>query len=575
MDFAALLPLLHQHAKPTGKAYAYGTAGFRGPVDEGSPSVFVRVGAVAWVRAVATGRAVGLCVTASHNPERDNGVKLVDPDGGMLAESWEEAATRVVNAHTPEECVRELTALAASNPAPKQASTSSSPLVYTARDTRSHSERLEQLAVRAASLLAGKDAAKLVVSLGVLTTPQLHFVVMRHNGFGYGGAPTEAGYYAELADAFATLVKQAPPRSSALAVDCANGVGALKAPHLLAAVNDKVGPERALRVEWFNTATTDFAKLNEGCGAEHVQKSIALPVGAAELSDGSRVASFDGDADRIVFFSVVAREPPALTLLDGDKIACLLAKFLKSRLDVLGLFPTDEPPVGCVQTAYANGASTKYLTQTLRVAAPLVKTGVKHLHHRAAEFPVGVYFEANGHGTVLFSRELVDKVTAAQPATPEGVRAKEAVLAMARLLNQATGDAMSDLLAVEAALRLEEMDFPAWAATYTDLPSKQSKVKVPDRTAVKTSADETRCVAPAELQRRIDEAVAKRADGRAFARPSGTEDVVRVYAEARSPADAAALAADVEAAIKQVLGQGGDRVAGDASPAKKAKEGPA
>lgn len=28
------------------------------------------------------------------------------------------------------------------------------------------------------------------------------------------------------------------------------------------------------------------------------------------------------------------------------------------------------------------------------------KTGVKHLHHAAQEFDIGVYFEANGHGTV-------------------------------------------------------------------------------------------------------------------------------------------------------------------------------
>ena len=27
-------------------------------------------------------------------------------------------------------------------------------------------------------------------------------------------------------------------------------------------------------------------------------------------------------------------------------------------------------------------------------------TGVKHLHHKAQEFDLGVYFEANGHGTV-------------------------------------------------------------------------------------------------------------------------------------------------------------------------------
>lgn len=32
-----------------------------------------------------------------------------------------------------------------------------------------------------------------------------------------------------------------------------------------------------------------------------------------------------------------------------------------------------------------------------------VPTGVKHLHHKAVEYDIGVYFEANGHGTVVFS----------------------------------------------------------------------------------------------------------------------------------------------------------------------------
>jgi hypothetical protein len=32
--------------------------------------------------------------------------------------------------------------------------------------------------------------------------------------------------------------------------------------------------------------------------------------------------------------------------------------------------------------------------------ASCVPTGVKHLHHEAQKFDIGVYFEANGHGTV-------------------------------------------------------------------------------------------------------------------------------------------------------------------------------
>lgn len=55
-----------------------------------------------------------------------------------------------------------------------------------------------------------------------------------------------------------------------------------------------------------------------------------------------------------------------------------------------------------VQTAYANGASSQFI-RSLGMPIHLAKTGVKYLHHKAKEFDVGIYFEANGHGTVVFS----------------------------------------------------------------------------------------------------------------------------------------------------------------------------
>jgi len=36
-------------------------------------------------------------ITASHNPEGDNGLKLVDPAGEMLAASWEQHAAIIAN----------------------------------------------------------------------------------------------------------------------------------------------------------------------------------------------------------------------------------------------------------------------------------------------------------------------------------------------------------------------------------------------------------------------------------------------------------------------------------------------
>lgn len=54
----------------------------------------------------------------------------------------------------------------------------------------------------------------------------------------------------------------------------------------------------------------------------------------------------------------------------------------------------------------------------------------------------------------------------------------------------------------------------------------------------KPNADDTRIVDPSALQNEIDKIVIEYTDARCFVRPSGTEDVVRVYAEAKNRKDA-------------------------------------
>lgn len=51
---------------------------------------------------------------------------------------------------------------------------------------------------------------------------------------------------------------------------------------------------------------------------------------------------------------------------------------------------------------------------------------------------------------------------------------------------------------------------------------------------IDTTDAERRTVSPAGLQEAIDSIVKKYKQARSFVRPSGTEDVVRVYAEAES-----------------------------------------
>lgn len=55
------------------------------------------MGVVAGLRSKATGAVIGVMITASHNPECDNGIKLIDPHGEMLDAQWETIATTLVN----------------------------------------------------------------------------------------------------------------------------------------------------------------------------------------------------------------------------------------------------------------------------------------------------------------------------------------------------------------------------------------------------------------------------------------------------------------------------------------------
>lgn len=62
-------------------------------------TVIFRVGMFAVLRSKQkNGQTVGLMITASHNPECDNGIKLIDPHGEMLEQSWEDLATKLANA---------------------------------------------------------------------------------------------------------------------------------------------------------------------------------------------------------------------------------------------------------------------------------------------------------------------------------------------------------------------------------------------------------------------------------------------------------------------------------------------
>ncbi|KAH1638953.1 hypothetical protein EMGR_002937 [Emarellia grisea] len=517
-----------QYAKPEGKIFQYGTAGFRMKADLLNTVVYA-VGLLATLRSKKlSGQWIGVMVTASHNPAEDNGVKLVDP----MAE-WEAYATKLANAPLEnigdvyDELVKEID-VSMENPA----------RVVFARDTRASGSRL--IGVLSAALTATEAE---FIDMKFMTTPQLHYVVRCKNTLGTQyeyGEPTEQGYYEKLAAAFKRVMRGVKVKGS-LTVDCANGVGGPKLRELIKYLPEDTG----LDIKIVNDDVINPDSLNFECGADYVKtKQRAPPSSKASILD--RCASLDGDADRIVYYFL--DEGNVFRLLDGDRIATLAASFIGDLARSAGI--AQKLKIGVVQTAYANGSSTEYIEKVLKLPSVCTNTGVKHLHHAAMRFDVGVYFEANGHGTITFSENALKTIKNTEPQSPAQQRSLECLQALTDLINQAVGDAISDMLLVEAILAHKGWTPKEWLATYTDLPSRLVRVEVADRSIFKAYDAERKLESPPGLQAKIDSLQSRYNKGRSFARASGTEDAVRVYAEAASRSEADDLATRVANAVR-------------------------
>ena len=196
----------------------------------------------------------------------------------------------------------------------------------------------------------------------------------------HGEAYGEEDYYNQLAQALAPFAPASSAAPVTVVVDCANGVGAKAVAGFTAALRAQGGSWvelSAINDGWMRPrgeGGSAGGALNHLCGAEHVQKSRQLPagVGAGPAAHGVRYASFDGDADRVVLFYV--RDDGGMELLDGDRALALLSLFIARRLAALRLGLS----LGVVQTAYANGASTAFLSRELG-AIPECRWDI--LHH--------------------------------------------------------------------------------------------------------------------------------------------------------------------------------------------------
>ncbi|KAK4875333.1 hypothetical protein RN001_011755 [Aquatica leii] len=524
------------HPKTVKHDIQYGTAGFRTKASN-LGYIMYRMGLLAVLRSRYKQGIIGVMITASHNPECDNGVKLIDPHGEMMEQSWEELATKVANVQDDEleQTIRDIVQ-------DYNIDMSIRVNILIGKDTRPSSPSLAKSVIDGVLALSGKP-----IDFGIVTTPQMHYFVKCRNTQNEYGVATEEGYYTKLVSAFKKLRGDKYNNKNyenRILYDGANGVGAKKIKYF----QERLG--ECLKIVLYNDAGIGTGKLNHLCGADYVKSQQLFPTGVPS-EPNQRCASVDGDADRIVFY--YNDENDKFHLLDGDRIATLVASYLKEIVSETGL----DLNLGLVQTAYANGASTDYITESLKVPVACVSTGVKYLHHKALEFDIGVYFEANGHGTVTFSKNAKDKLNQAAKGnilTESQQQAASKLLALIDVINETVGDAIADLLLVETILHAKGWNIQDWEQTYTDLPNKLLKVTVQDRNVITTKDAERQCVTPNGLQEEINDLVKKYKRGRSFVRPSGTEDIVRVYAEASTKEECDKLAAQVAQKVYDLAG---------------------
>lgn len=516
---------------------SYGTAGFRGRAETLHEAV-LRCGMLAACRSHAlAGRAVGVMVTASHNPAHDNGLKLVEPDGAMLDPAWESAATEFVNAsENPPAALGKLVNL-------DDVARQRKAIVVIGWDTRKSSAVLVDLVRQGVEAVGGT-----VEELGLVTTPQLHFS-LRARDRKEGG--TLEDYYTGLRRAFGKLVREKRVMLPPLAVDCANGVGAVAIDAVRSALPAVAVVNRP-----------NDGPLNEKCGADFVQKQRAMPEIYSKAVPKCKLwASLDGDADRLVMFE---KRDDTVVLADGDRFAALVARFVAKHMKQAGISGLS---VAVAQTAYSNGAATEFLSTLPGVVVIVSKTGVKYLEKAVKKFDVGIYWEPNGHGTVLFSDDAVGELASSKASLAgeqdgsQQKRSLSTLLAVSMLANQAVGDGVSDLLLILGILSREEMSFADWLQLYDERCSANLVVRVTDKSVITTEDCDRLVREPVALRG----AISKASEGegcRAFVRPSGTEDVVRIYVEAPVGCEgkASEMALQIARAVYDLCGGVGDRL---------------
>ena len=466
----------------------YGTAGFRNTYGDLLKGIIFRMGILASLRSIVLNKSIGIMITASHNHYMDNGIKMIDYNGEILDSKWEEYANILVNIKTYDEFIGKINKMI-----PKKSN--SQPEVLIGMDNRQHSYELSSIACIGALCLSS-----IIININELTTPIIHYLVFIKN---YKNKICHPDNF--INNSCKIFKKMMKPNSkySDIWVDCANGVGGLSMSKYSRLLSDYIK---------INIINYNEGPVNLKCGADYVQKNNILPNILSNIKDLNNkiFVSLDGDADRFIYYYI--NKDNKLHILDGDNILLLFSKYIK---DLINHYNLNEN-IHIIITNYTNDKIKEYLEQNNFIIHK-TKTGVKNLHKEAKKYPISIYFETNGHGTILIDETKIKN--------------KDILNNLNYLLNPYVGDAIHNCILINIILNYYNMTMDDWYNMVIKRQSKQLTLKVNNKNLFICNDDESKLIEPKNIQNNID-VINNKYNCRSFIRPSGTEDILRIYIEA-------------------------------------------
>tara|TARA_B100000524_G_C23638847_1_gene365913 strand:- start:660 stop:1667 length:1008 start_codon:yes stop_codon:yes gene_type:complete len=281
--------------------------------------------------------------------------------------------------------------------------------------------------------------------------------------------------------------------TKSLLIDCANGVG------YLALKDFKID------LNLINTDINNYEKLNNNCGSDFVISENEFP---SNFINNKLGCSLDGDADRFIFYF----NDNGLKILDGDYIGALYLLSILKHNELMNL----DCSIGYIHSPYTNSGLINWIKNLNKnVNIECTAPGVKNLHKEAIKYDIGIYFESNGHGTMLINTNLL----------------KYHFLKIFNLINnQVIGDGISGIFCVIYCLVFLNINVKEWFNLFQKKDYLLYKKKVNDKNLFKANKIGNKLIEPIDLQNDLD-IINKDNNCISFIRPSGTEDVIRIYIE--------------------------------------------